>query len=368
MSDIYFIETDTQKIFNEILLGYQEETGEVLYPGDEKWMFLNQIVGILINIKSDINDTGRQNLLRYARDEYLEAIGELFGVDRLPAETAGCIIEFTKSVGVADAVTIPTGIRVTPDGLLYFATTEELIITAGTSSGTVEAVSVDTGDKYNGFLIGQINKIVDPVPYISGAANTTVSIGGSDIEDDEDFRQRIRLSPQSYSVAGPEGAYKYWARTADNSISDVSVISDTPGEVDVVVLMDDGQLPGAGVLQAVEDILSDDTRRPLTDLVSVAAPTAQSYDITLTYYISADRQTEETAIKAAIEDADGAIDVYMAWQREHLGRDINPSKLIYALMEAGASRVVPTSPVYTVLDSNKVAQVGTVDITYGGLE
>lgn len=368
MSDIYYVETDAQKIFKEILLAYQEETEEVLYPGDEKWMFLTHIVGILVNIKNDINDTGRQNLLRYARDEYLDAMGELYGVDRLAAEAASCIVEFIKSDGVTDAVTIPAGTRITPDGYLYFATIEELVIAEDVSTGTVETQSTGVGDEYNYFSIGLINIIVDPVPYIKSAANTTASSSGADIEDDEDYRQRIRLSPESYSVAGPEGAYKYWAMTADNNISDVSVSSATPGEVDVYVLMDDGQIPNAGILQAVDDALNDDTRRPLTDLVNVAAPTVQSYDITLTYYISTDRQTEETAIKAAIEDTDGAVDASKAWQRESLGRDINPSQLIYNLMEAGASRVVLTSPSYTALSNDKVAQAGTVTITYGGIE
>ena len=67
-------------------------------------------------------------------------------------------------------------------------------------------------------------------------------------------------------------------------------------------------------------------------------------------------------------DVNQAITDYIQWQR-HIGRDINPSKLISMIMAAGAKRVVVTYPVYTVVASTKVPTLSSdPTITYGGLE
>ena len=51
-----------------------------------------------------------------------------------------------------------------------------------------------------------------------------------------------------------------------------------------------------------------------------------------------------------------------------MGRDINPSRLIELIRTAGAKRCEVTSPVFTVIEDGKIAKVGTVSVTYGGLE
>ena len=40
------------------------------------------------------------------------------------------------------------------------------------------------------------------------------------------YNEETMLAPSKLSTAGPAGAYEYWAKTADPSISDVKVVSD----------------------------------------------------------------------------------------------------------------------------------------------
>ncbi len=56
---------------------------------------------------------------------------------------------------------------------------------------------------------GQINELVDPIPFVSRVENISTSYGGSDIENDDKFRARIQIAPEHFSVAGPEGAYRF---------------------------------------------------------------------------------------------------------------------------------------------------------------
>ena len=56
------------------------------------------------------------------------------------------------------------------------------------------------------------------------------------MESDPDFRRRIQLAPEGFSVAGPEGAYIFHALSADPGVLDACATSPSPGEVVVTVL------------------------------------------------------------------------------------------------------------------------------------
>jgi phage-related baseplate assembly protein len=304
------------------------------------------------------------NLLSYARGEYLDVLGDLVGVFRLDPQPSLATIEFTLSTARDSVYTVPKGTEVT-DGELIWATTEPLDIPAGDLSGTVSAECETAGETGNGRVAGQINVMVEPLEYIDSAENITESTGGADTETDDNLRERIRLAPSSFSVAGPAAAYRYWARTANQSIVDVSVLSPTPGVVEVRPLMAGGEIPDSDVLNSVADVLKDDSVRPLTDDVDVLAPAAASYDVTVDYWISEANATQITAIQDAV---DKAVADYVDWQKAKIGRDINPDELTRQIRAAGAKRITITSPSFTVLDNTEVAQEGTITVSYQGTE
>lgn len=372
---IDFVTVDAETILNSLIARVETALGITLYQGDERRIFLEQQAVILVALHNAINDTGRQNLLQYATGAILDAIGARTDTIRLPARKASVTLRFTLSTAQPKDVTVPVGTRATPDGELFFATTAALVIPAGSTHGDITAAATVTGSNYNGFVAGQINQIVDPVAYVTSVANTDTSSGGADVEPDDDgvnvwsgYRERIRESVTRFSTAGPADAYIYWAKTADANIQDVSVTSPNAGEVKITVLMADGEAPAQGVLDAVLEICNDKKVRPLTDLVTAAAPTPVPYDIALTYYISQDNAASESTIRSAIEGAGGAVEQYQAWQGAKLGRDINPDYLRHLMLNAGACRIDLTYPAYDELDADEVAAAGTVTITYGGLE
>ena len=169
----------------------------------------------------------------------------------------------------------------------------------------VEAECQTAGASGNGFVAGQINRLVDPVAYVSAVENTTISLGGANVETDDNYRIRIRLSPEKYSTAGPDGAYVYWAKSAHQDIIDVAVYSPSPGEVNVRPLMTGGELPSQEILDLVEATLSDRDRRPLTDSLTVAAPDQVNYDIDVTYYLSRDQSALVTSLQTAVQKGGG---------------------------------------------------------------
>ncbi|GEA17732.1 hypothetical protein E306M_09350 [Moorella sp. E306M] len=365
LPEIEFVSTDVSQIEANVITTYEGISGRKLAPGDPVRLFLQAIAAIISQQRVLINYAAKQNLLAYAAGDYLDHIGALVKTERLLEKAAQTIIRFTLSAPQPQAVTIPAGIRVTPGGQIFFATIQATVVPAGTTQIDIPVACTTPGIIGNGWQIGQINKLVDPLPWIQRVENITVSSGGADVESDDAFRERIRQAPEGFSVAGPEEGYRYWARTAHQSIVDVSVTSPAPGQIEIRPLLENGQIPGQEILDAVAAVCNDKRIRPLTDQVVVLAPEVVYYNIELIYYIA----QANAAIASGIQEAvNKAVDDYVAWQRSKLGRDINPSELTARVMAAGAKRVNIISPAFTAVTPAQVAIVGTITVTYGGLE
>lgn len=361
--EVSFIETNAEDILNRLIERFELYTGDKLYPGDERRIFLQGFAYVLAEETIHINETGRGNLLKYAMGNQLDAIGELYSNKRLDADPATVELKITISASGASDIIIPAGFRATPDGEHFFATDEMLIFPAKTStlSKVVTATAVEPGEGYNGFLVGQIENLVDTSPYIQSVTNTTISNGGTDPETDEDYRQRLRLSPFSFSVAGPAEAYRAIAMSVSTDIEDVYVYSPSAGVVEIVLSKTGGVIPAASddLIERVLDACSEKTVRPLTDNVQVVPATAANTEVNIQYYVANGDMSVTTAIMKAVEE-------YKTWQTSKIGRDINPDYLNKLLIEAGAARVVINSPAYQSLAENELAQIGSINISYAG--
>lgn len=364
--NISFVDTDTETLVNGLINSYEMFTGRTLYPADPTRLFILWIADIIIQERVIIDESAKQNVLRYAEGENLDSLAELFkDTYRLEAEAAKTTFRFYLSTALATQQIVPAGTRVTVDGEITFETTENLYIKAGELHGDVAAICQTVGTIGNDFIPGQITQIIDLFPYYEKVENITTSAGGTEEETDEAFYERMRESVESFSTAGPEGAYIYHAKTASSQVADVSVSSPERGVVDVRVLLKDGELPGEEVLNEVKAAISADKTRPLTDSVTVSAPDIVYFDIDFTYYIPAPSANSGTIIA---QEIDSAITEYQKWQTEKMGRDVNPSYLISLLMKTGVKRVDVRSPVHTVIDRNKVAVLQNSNVINGGVE
>lgn len=159
------------------------------------------------------------------------------------------------------------------------------------------------------------------------------------MESDDALRERIVLAPESFTVAGPEAAYIFHARSASGDVLDASATSPDPGEVVVSVLSRTGD--GAAspeLVAAVAAVVNADGVRPLTDHVTV-----QSADI-VDYRIEAEL-TLFTGPDAGIvlDTAQARAEAYRDAMRR-LGRDITLSGIYAALHVEGVQRVALIDP------------------------
>ena len=365
LPEVSFMETDPSAIESGLVAGYEEASGRTLADGDPVRLFLLSVAAAIIQLRNAVNVAAQQNLLSYATGKYLDELGRYLAVTRLPASGAKTTFRFTLSEALAEAYVIPAGFEVT-NGAITFATDAEAVISPGELFVDAVATCTTPGEAGNGYLEGQIATIVSPRPYLASAVNLTETSSGAEAEEDAAFAERIRLAPNSFSVAGPSKAYIFHTYSVSSAIIDVAVTSPTPGVVNVYPLLDGGELPGEELLGDVEAYLSSEDIRPLTDEVHTLAPTAKNYAIKVDYWIFSEDQSRAEQIKAEVQ---AAVEEYRLWQQGRIGRDILPDQLIRSVIAAGAARVDSStlSPAtFIELEEDEVAQCTGVTVNFKG--
>lgn len=215
-------------------------------------------------------------------------------------------------------------------------------------------------------------------------------------ETDGDFRRRMVLAPEGYSVAGPSGAYIFHALSADSDVLDAAVDSPEPDDIrqlvldtlashdaaaelvtDMTAALDGASWPGSVVvtvlsrtsdgtadgalIDAVDARLNGDAIRPLTDFVTVQSADIVTFAVTaaLTFLagpdsavVQAEAETRLTAHLAAIQ---------------LLGRDVTRAGIVAALYAEGVQNVDLTEPAADIVITRQQAGHCTgVTITSAG--
>ena len=377
-----FITTDAEKIYNTILESFENNLQEPLYPGDERRLFVESgIIPVVVALFNKMDDAAKQRTLKNARGVVLDALGERVNCSRLDKGAALTTLQFNlAAVRTVDTV-IPKGTRATADSTVYFAADESVIIRAGELSVTVTATATTGGAAGNNFAIGAISTIVDAVPFVSGVTNLNVTVGGDDGEPypeedggdgDNAYRERIKLAVTAYSTAGSGPAYEYHTRSVSAQIKDVKVISEqVAGTVDIYVVGENGEDLSESIIKAINDKLNRKDVRPLNDLVRVNNPEKVEFDININYSVS---QSDEAEAITNIEGSGGAIEQYIKYQQESIGRDINPDKLHLLCLRPGDNKTgcyfaKITSPTYTTLKDSQIAKwSGKLNVTHNIVE
>lgn len=215
-------------------------------------------------------------------------------------------------------------------------------------------------------------------------------------ETDDDFRLRIQLALDGLSTAGPERSYVYHALSADGRVLDAtadaprfSVLKLTPeqaavlpsnaialhadytagleaprpGDVVITVLArdDDGTAP-PDLIAAVNDALSSEEVRPMTDHVHVRGAEIIHYTVNAALFTYPGPDTD-VVLATALAQLQRYTD-----ENKRLGRSITRSGIYAALHVAGVQRVQITDPPTDINCTDaQAAHCNAFSVTHGGL-
>lgn len=182
------------------------------------------------------------------------------------------------------------------------------------------------------------------------------------LESDEDFRNRLALKPESYSVAGPRDAYIFHALSASGLVKDASCISPEEGTSLVTILATDNNgVPSQSLLDTVTEALSVNTVRPLCEQVLVQAPEIITYLLTVDLYTY-----EGPDVDVVIEAARQGLQQYVDNQFR-LGVDHTQSGWLSALHVSGVQRVELNLGGDLEIDDTQAARCTSFTINHAGV-
>ena len=305
----------------------------------------------------------KAQLLPTSTGTNLDNLAALVGTERLQAGCATTVLRFTLSAERTSVTSIPEGVQVRTADKRYFYTSEYAEIPAGELTVDVPAVAADAGADSTSIAAGEVNVLVDPIPYVASVTNVSATSGGTETESDDSLTERAYLAPSNTSVAGPPDLYEYFTKSWRSDISDTKIICKDGYTIYIYFLLADGRLPTAEECRELERYFAE-VKKPMGDLVVGTPPAEVPYNIELTYYIASSNTKKASTIQANVKQA---VADYQTWQRK-IGRDIDPAELIMRVREAGAKRPKLTAPADTKVSEIQVAKMASCNIVYGGIE
>ncbi len=181
---------------------------------------------------------------------------------------------------------------------------------------------------------------------ITPANPATVPPTAAVMEQDDDYRQRLAMKPESWSTAGPTGAYEWHARSASGLVKDAKATSPQPGTTQVFILSRTGNgAPDAGLLATVAAALNAEDTRPLSEEVIVSAATLVNYtlDITPTLWAGPTAEPALPAMLAALQK--------FAEAKHKLKTDIDKSAIDAAAHVPGVKSIEIHTPLASIVCS-----------------
>lgn len=328
-TELHYLTYDADAIMKEMHDAYTEAGGETLWPGDEKEILLHAVLDVMVQAFAGIDNALRMDTLRYAVRDYLDVYGEKRGCERITAQAARATVTLTF-LATGAAATIPAGTGLTPDGEIIYLTDDDISLTGGAQSVSVNVTCSKTGSVGNGLVSGDALQPLDTIDGLTLALCTVSASGGQEAEDDDTYRERIRTWGLSQVTTGPKEQYEAAAMAVSSEIIDAAAVKTGDGEVTVYIIpkSDTGL---AALLAAVEAALNDTSARPLTDSVTAARATAVPYTL-IAQVVSDGSSAVQSAMAAAVTE-------YQDWQDGNVGTAFNPDKLMAMLYQAGATRV-----------------------------
>lgn len=355
------LKSDYETTLSRLRANYQTATGH--YPGtnDPETFQLEQLAYEREILVDEINREGKQNLLAHANDANLDNLGALVDCERLQATAAHSIFEFLFQDGHGGFTLVKGWSVITKNGKAAFSLNADVHVVRDTDTAKLVLYCTHTGEDGNGFFAGDIAQIAQPNKNIISVSNVNLSLGGSDKEQDDQYRNRIHLAPSAFSCAGPFEAYEYFAHSAHQDIVNVAVLSPEPNHINIYILLKDQQVPTSELLKLVESACNDKKRRPIGDVVTAFAAEARIVNASIHLKIYSDMQT---MAQVTVEKAKQEVErIALNWQRK-LGKDIVPQDLTAPLQMLNVVYLASTDLLFTELAKHQYPAVTIENVTY----
>jgi len=365
---IQFLETDTKTILAELKAEFEAASGRVLYPAQVENLLLHVQAYREVLLRQDVQHCAEQNLIGYAIGQHLDELGANKDTPRLQPAAAECWVRFGLDEPDPQGRTIPAGTRLTTaDGTIAFETLSPAYVLRNRDTSTeILARCTATGAVGNGLEQGVLCCLDPRQPGVS-VTSTSTSEGGGDLETDEAYRERLKLSNARFG-GGSAAAYRLQALSASGRVADALAVQGAErGDINIYVLPRDAAETEdpRRLCDMVAEYCNQDTVRMIGDMVFAVPAVPKDYEI----------EAEVTVL--AGQDVDIVMDrvtaLAHAYAKAHsakLGADVTPTQVLLALAPVGEGlyQVNLVKPEGIVrVDAHEWANATSITVTFAGL-
>lgn len=295
-----FLQEDADTIHDRMLQNAPKDIN--LVQGDFFW----DATRLTAEEKAELVLVKLQNILKLAfpqtsYSQFLEFLGETKGVFKHPATRATGIITIRGAEGTEiKKGHIVSTIATDDRPAIEFELLEDAIIGEDgivhvpamcTQAGTIGNVAKDT-----------ITLLSKPISGVESITNEEEFRNGSEIEDEESFRERVLEAYRNEPLSGAPRDYVRWAKEVPG-VGEAHIIPewDGPGTVKVLVLDSNREPAGEELLKEVRKHIIgqeengkniSDGLAPIGALVTIETPEIVNIDISVNIVFEADSNTE----------------------------------------------------------------------------
>lgn len=215
---------------------------------------------------------GRKQLFIDSCDEnYLERIAGIFGIYRKSATKATGRVQFNYA---SSAVDVPVGTLLQDENEHQYATTSVV-----DSSGKAYIRAAEAGTASNIDVDVELT-LPAPVAGVLGAKVVEAVVGGTDIETDDELRERVLARTQNPPRQGTATDYVAWAKEVAG-VGEAWCYPREQGDGTVVIriLATDRALPSQDLINNVSDYVK--SKASVLAHIYVLSPIEQAIDFTL---------------------------------------------------------------------------------------
>ncbi|HBG5346189.1 TPA: baseplate J/gp47 family protein [Clostridioides difficile] len=252
-----------------------------IYKGEGS--FLNNMVSgnnlELSKIYLELSNIHKMAFIQDTYNQFLDKRVNEFGVYRKLGTESNGEVEFIGEKGTV----INNGTVISYRDLLFVVIKD---VTIGSEEGDNSPVqALEVGKKYN-LPTNCEFKLVDNISGVTKITNTRSFEGGTDIETDEELKERFYKIQINQATSGNKAHYEEWALEVDG-VYNVKVYPrwDGPGTVKILIFGENNQAVDSEVIERCKEYIEEEM--PIGSTLTVATPSPLNISISATIKLEA---------------------------------------------------------------------------------
>lgn len=207
--------------------------------GSEAYHLADVMASYILEHREMIDDNYRMSMIHTAEGEFLDNFGDMVGVHRINSSGSTGTVTFTRlGTDTSAPITLSEDITIATEDSISFLIDSEGEITIEAGQTMIENIPVicEQEGAYTNVEANTITLVLGDEGSLVSVTNPSAMTGGTDIEEDDDYRLRILLSPYNVPMGTLDWYENLVLEQLSETVHDVKCVKGTTAlDADVLI-------------------------------------------------------------------------------------------------------------------------------------